>query len=295
MCGVQLKLNTRFLFLVAIIAIAASALATEYIIQGPGWDLIAHFENGKSLLNPALYSCLGSPPCGLDNGQLTFWYGTYFEPYRAPMSGLIFALVYFVFGNATMIVYIGLLLALYVIIIWFVAERFKIDKIAALLPAPEPRNPPHLHNRGSEEMVSLIFLFVGLYFLAKRNPVFGLFLGLATLGKYPTLALIPMLLLLVRPKKILYGVILFVIAVSPWLIFSQIFFHNALASYKMSLAIETGNRQLLLVQSGRVCVDVRVPVDLFGSGSRGYVQKEKLGGGFYKENFDKCAPDKKAL
>jgi hypothetical protein len=95
---------------------------------------------------------------------------------------------------------------------------------------------------GSEEMVSLILLFVALYFLSKRNPVFGLFLGLATLGKYPTLALIPMLLLLARPKKILYGAMLFVVAVSPWLVFSQVFLHGALASYRMSFGIELDNR-----------------------------------------------------
>jgi hypothetical protein len=75
--------------------------------------------------------------------------------------------------------------------------------------------------------------------------MFGLFLGFATLGKYPVLALIPMVLLLVKPKKIAYAALLFVVAIAPWLIFSQIFFGNAILSYPLSFNITLANAQTI--------------------------------------------------
>ncbi len=229
--------------LAALLAIAMAIVLVQYYAQGPGWDLIAHYENGRSLLKPLLYQCLASPPCGLQGGQPTFWYGTYFEPYRAPVSGAIFALVYLVAGSSTMIAYIALLMALYMVAVWVLSRGFGSSPsvMYALLLSPAIVFTSIIG--GSEEIISLILLFLGLHFLAKRNPLFGLFLGLATLGKYPTLALVPMLLLLYRPKRILAGAVLFVAAVTPWLVFSQIYLHGALASYSMSLAIEGFNRQ----------------------------------------------------
>jgi hypothetical protein len=232
----------RPLFL-ALVLVSLAMLAVMYLVQGPGWDLIAHYENGRGLLNPALYSCLSSPPCGLDGGQLTFWYGTYFEPYRAPLEGALFALLYLPFGSSSIIAYVILLFLLYLAAIRFLGKRMGMDRLLlySLMLSPAVLTTSIII--GGEEIISLVLLSVGLAFLARRSPWSGFFFGLAALGKYPTLILAPMLLLLIEPRKVLYSAAMFLAASAPWLLFSWIYFHSAFASYAMSSAIAGDNMQ----------------------------------------------------
>ena len=229
------------LFALAIISVVA--LAEQLYVTGPGWDLIAHYMNGKSLDTLIFYSCAVLPQCALRNGQLTFWYGTYFEPYRAPLSGFIFAVLALFSGQFAITAYAALVFAGYLLAVYLLGKQLEID---SLLMYALMLSPVILYTSliaGSEEMVSLIFLLIGLSYLAKRSALFGLFLGLACLGKYPTLILLPMLLLLAKPKKIAYGSALFFAATVPWLAFNQVLFHNALASYSLSMQIASYNVQ----------------------------------------------------
>ncbi len=231
--------KTDTMLIAALVIIAAVAFALLYSVNGPGWDLVAHYLNGRSLSNPAFYTCLLSFQCNTLNQNVLF----YFESYRAPIAGFAMAAIYlFVGSNATIIVYIAILFAAYVLAIRFLAKKIEMDSLLLFALMLSPYLLYMTIQPGSEEMVSIIFLLVGLGFLARRSPWFGLFLGLATLGKYPTLILVPMILLLVKPKKIIYASILFVAAVLPWLVFNQVFFMGGpFTSYQLSEMIAGNN------------------------------------------------------
>ncbi|VVB77150.1 Uncharacterised protein [uncultured archaeon] len=205
--------------------------------------MISHYVSGISLTNPAFYSCLSSTSCESANGQLTFWYGTYFEPYRAPMALFIVASLYLAFHGFTLIAYIAVIFFLYVFAMWFLAKHLEIDPLIVFALLLSPVFLYTAVMAGSEEIISLAFLLIGLAFLYRRSPLFGLFLGLSALGKYPTLGLLPMILLLVKPKKIALAALLFVAITIPWLAFNQVYFHNAFTSYEFSMLLAKYNSQ----------------------------------------------------
>ena len=234
-----MRLGKDAVLVALLIVIAAIALAVFYAETGPGWDLIAHYLNARSLSNPAFYGCLLNPVCNLYNQNPLF----YFESYRAPLAGFFMALInIFADSAAAIAIYLATLFVAYVFAIRFLAKKINADSLTLFALLLSPYIIYVAFVAGSEEIVSLIFLLFALGFLAKRSPLFGLFIGLATLGKYPTLALVPMILLLYRPRKILYASILFVLVIAPWLAFGQVFFLNgALTSYVTSLAISQSN------------------------------------------------------
>ena len=228
----------------AIVTVAAVYLAATYAVDGPGWDLIAHYFNGRSLSDPAFYSCMLNPQCNQYNQNPGF----YFESYRAPIAGFVLAFInLFVGGTATIAVYIAVLLLSYVAAAIYLSRKIKVSGLLILAMLVSPYVLSFTILPGSEEMVSLIFLLLAIGLLARRSPWFGLFLGLATLGKYPTLILGPMLLLLIKPKKILYASLLFVAAVLPWLALNQLFFGSPFFSYEQSMAISHSNAGPLYV------------------------------------------------
>ena len=232
------KASVALALAAAIVTVAAVYLAVAYAMDGPGWDLIAHYFNGRSLSDPAFYSCMLNTQCNQYNQNPGF----YFESYRAPVAGFVIAFInLFVGSTATIEVYIAVLLLFYVIAIIYLSRKIEISGLLALALLVSPYLLSFTILPGSEEMVSLIFLLFAVGLLARRSPWFGLLLGLSTLGKYPTLILVPMLLLLIRPKKILYASLLFVAAVLPWLALNQLFFGNPFFSYEQSMAISHSN------------------------------------------------------
>lgn len=228
-----MRISASGVLISIIVALCIITLIVYYQLTGPGWDLIAHYQNGVSLLNPVLYSCLGSPPCGMMGNQLTFWYGTYFEPFRAPLSQVLFALIYPLSGSLSIIVYIAILFIAYLIAISIVCKRFGINRLIgyALMLSPYFIYVPIIPN--STEMLSLIFVLAGLVLLADRSAWSGLLFGIAAVAKYPMLIFLPMPLLLLRPKSVMASMLLFALPTAAWLGFSQLLFHNPLASYEM--------------------------------------------------------------
>ena len=231
--------RTELVLAALVIVIAAAYLSVSYIMGGPGWDLIAHYLNGRSLSNPAFWQCLLNRQCNLYNQNPQF----YFESYRAPAAGFIIAFInLFVNSTADIPVYIAVLFAGYLLSVRFLSRQIRVNGLLLLAMLLSPYILAVSIIPGSEEIASLIFLLIAIGFLARRSPWFGLFLGLATLGKYPTLILIPMLLMLIEPRKILYASVLFAVAVVPWLAFNQIFFTNGpFTSYLLSMAISHNN------------------------------------------------------
>lgn len=217
---------------------SAFTMALVYTQLGPGWDLIAHYLNGRSLANPAFYHCLLVPSCNSYNQNPAF----YFESYRAPIAGFTLAILYLIFQGSTAIeVYLAILFVAFILAIRYMAEKFEVNELLAYAVLLSPVLLFITSIPGSEEIVSLIFLFIALGLLAERSVWFGFFLGLATLGKYPTLALLPMLLLLIKPMRIAQGAVLFGVAVLPWLLFSQVFLGGAFTSYLLSMQISHNN------------------------------------------------------
>ncbi|MCW6160406.1 MAG: hypothetical protein LVQ95_04960 [Candidatus Micrarchaeales archaeon] len=247
----------ELILITILIGLSVFSLALAYSQLGPGWDLIAHYLNGRSLSNPAFYQCLLNPVCNQYNQNPLF----YFESYRAPIAGFTLAALYLVFqGSAAIAAYLALLLVAYFLVIRFVARKLEVNELLAYAFLISPVFLYTSMVAGSEEMVSLLFLFVAIGLLARKSVWFGLFLGLATLGKYPTLALIPMLFLMFKPKKILYASVLFAIAIAPWLIFSTVFFQNPLASYELSLAIAHNNAGPFSINIGSFITVVLYPI-----------------------------------
>ncbi len=260
------------LILIAIlIGLSAFSLALAYSQLGPGWDLIAHYLNGRSLSNPAFYQCLLNPVCNQYNQTPLF----YFESYRAPLAEFTLAALYLAFqGTAAVAAYLALLLVAYFLVIRFVARKLEVSELLSYAFLISPVLLYTSMVAGSEEMMSLLFLFVAIGLLARRSVWFGLFLGLATLGKYPTLALAPMLFLMFKPKKILYASALFAAAIAPWLIFSAVFFQNALISYELSLAIAQNNAGPFSINIGSLITVVLYPI-VIGAFAALFVYKKR--------------------
>jgi hypothetical protein len=170
--------------------------------------------------------------------------GIYLEFTRPPMASMIIASLgadiiseyLFVFA-ANMLVISGALL---------VARRFKVNPV--MLVALAVLTPIYLSTAtsvGTEALSMGLFLFA-LYLFP--SPLSGLFIGTMFMSRYTTVALIPIFLFAVKPelklnylKKLFIVGIVFLITLSPWLIFNYIeagdplfsitdsFTHNVLA------------------------------------------------------------------
>lgn len=212
--------------LVILIAAATVFLVSTYIIVGPMWDLIAHYFNGRSLLNPMLYS----------SGQAIVNYVTvqgrniYYEGFRAPISGALFAVLSPI-PMDTILLYLIVAYVALLIVIYKFSAYMQIDALMsfAVLLNPYVLSVTFIGN--GAEILSILFVLLSIGLLAKKSPLAGLTLGLASLGKYPSLILIPCIFLLREPRKILKGIALEFLAVAPWLLFNFILTGHPLLSY----------------------------------------------------------------
>lgn len=230
------KLSIEKLIIISIVIVSLLAIVIMYMIAGPGWDLIVHMLNAKSMLNPGLYQCMLNPGCGIVNGQRSFYYSTYFEPERAPMSSIILMPLYLIFGNWSTLAYALLVFSLYLAAIYYIARDFGINPIVAYVAMAGPYFILFLLVNGAE-LLSLAFIALALAFLSRRSAYSGLFLGLAFISKYTTLLFLPMLLLLIKPKRIVLAGALALAPSLLWILFQYVFMHGALASYTLSMLL----------------------------------------------------------
>ncbi|MGC8651682.1 MAG: hypothetical protein ACP5UH_00295 [Candidatus Micrarchaeia archaeon] len=226
--------------IIAIAAISLLAIILWYLLIGAGWDLIAHMLNAKSMMDLHLYHCMANPNCGIINGKRSFYYSTYFEPQRAPMVSIMLMPLYLIFGDWSTLAYALLVFSCYLAAIYYIAKNFGISRIAAYAAMASPYFVLFLFVNGAE-LLSLVFVIIALAFLSRKSAYSGLFLGLAFVSKYTTMLLLPMLLLLIKPKKIALAVILALVPSLPWIAFQLIFMHGALASYLMSIQLAADN------------------------------------------------------
>ncbi len=247
-----LHVKVRALLFAILLAASAATLIVYYRVIGPGWDLIAHYTNGQSLLRPELYTCLRSPPCGLIGGKLTFWYGTYFEPMRAPVSQAIFAVLYPIFSRFSIEIYVALLFAAYLFALHALGKRFKLDMLMLYAVFLSPYFLYVAIMPNSAELLSLASLLIAVSLLSERSQYAGLFLGISAVSKYPMAIFLPMLLLLLEPKKVAKSVALFAIPVLAWLGLSYLMFRNPLASYGLAFSLAVGRAPFVAISGAAI-------------------------------------------
>ncbi|MGC9190409.1 MAG: hypothetical protein ACP5FR_00650 [Candidatus Micrarchaeia archaeon] len=216
-----------------IMLIASLFVFSAYAWVGPGWDLIAHFLNGRSLDSQSFYACLSTPNCMLSNQDSAI----YFEPFRAPLSGAIMGILEYVFKYDAMPIYVSLLFAFFIFSVYYAAKSIGIKTIAAFAAFLSPYLLFYALLPNSTEMLSLSFALIGIGLLYKGRPLAGLAFGFASISKYVALIMLPTLLLLYKPKKIALSTVLFALPVVPWLLVNRITFGNYLFSYTEALSI----------------------------------------------------------
>ena len=217
----------RFVLLILLVALPLCTILVINFFAGPQWDLVAHSLNGRTLLSFITNSGIGARAAfaGEFAGNLAY----YFEPYRAPLSTPIFALLWIFFGRPVLpymiIVYAASVLALYL-----VGRELRIDVLVLFSVFLNPYAIYFFFVPNGMEGLSVVLVLIGIVYLLKRSSMSGLFLGLASLAKYPSLVLLPLVFLLGRKKAPKAAFLEFAV-VLPWLLFNYLVYGNPVYSY----------------------------------------------------------------
>lgn len=222
-----------FALIFAVLLCAALLLILFYTYLGPEWDLLAHYTNAQSLANPSFYSCFFSTGCVFTTQNSAF----YFEPFRAPMSSLIIALLILMAKNYALQFYIAFAFIFYLFALYVAIKLMKLDPLITVSVFLSPFILYFALLANSAEILSLSFALIGISLLVRKSPLAGLFFGLASLSKYITLILLPLMLLLYKPKKVLAAIALFILPVLPWLAVNKIAFGSFVLSYTEAFSI----------------------------------------------------------
>jgi hypothetical protein len=214
-----------------LISLSILFLSLIFIRQGPSWDLIAHYFNAKTEINPLFYNKNYS--IQRDTNGTVASTNLYFESFRSPFSGFIISLLLFANSNP-LFLYIILLLILLIIAIYIFSKNFKIEYIITYLMVLNPYFLYFSFWFNSTEALSIVFLILAIAFLVKEKEISGLFLGIASISKYPVGIFLPMILLLKKPRKILYAFVLEIIPIGIWMAYNFFMFGNPIFSYLQS-------------------------------------------------------------
>ncbi len=222
--------RTENALLVLLALLGVGLILYFFFLVGPQWDVTAHYLSGRALLSPEFYSASFSHI--MDQNA-----GIYFEQFRSPFSEFLFAGVYLVLQNQdlTYIIYELLLFALFFLAVRFFARktgRSRAERLVlyAVLLTPYFILFPLVIN--STEIISASMLIFALAYMSENDGRAGLFLGLASLSKYISLAFLPLVFLLRPKKQMAIGLLLEAAAILPWLAFNQALFGNPLLSYE---------------------------------------------------------------
>ncbi len=216
--------DTAAIGLILLFIVSAYFVAELFLTVGIGWDYAVHYLNGLALTSPVFYA-----NSAMSHGNVIMK-GVYFEPFRAPLTYAIMALLILVDRGAAIYAY-----AFVVLVILFagIVHFSKSAGANPLLLASLTITPlvlAFMLINGADILV-FAMLVIALSFLLRKSSYFGLFLGLACLAKYPALAFLPLLFFLREPKKIAAAIILFILVTIPWLAFNAVFFGSPLYSY----------------------------------------------------------------
>lgn len=227
-------------FVIGLSVLFLLILVLSYHFSGPAWDIIVHYLNAKSYLSNRFYQKNFSSIDinGWEIQQNTF----YIEPLREAIPSAIFVPLILIFQNP-ILPYMIALYIIFILSIWFFSRALKFDKILTYCIMLSPFFIYFSLLVNSTEILSVSFLLITLGFLYKKNPLAGLFLGLAALSKDPNLIFLPLLLFSGNKKRIVAAYSLFVLITVPWLAFNYMIYGNPFYAYlgSVSLNITTSN------------------------------------------------------
>jgi hypothetical protein len=205
---------------VALVLLPLLFFLVAYLTYGPYWDVVAHYLNGKTIIN-----LIGGNinPLHLLSGENGYNLRYYFEPYRAPVEYLLFAALSTVFKNP-ILPYFIVAYALFLFAILKLSEEARMDMALLLLLFVNASVVFFWFMVNGEEILSIIFAILGIVYLIKDRPVSGLFFALSVLGKYPALVLLPMVFLLTTRKKIVSGIAFELLALLPFFAFNYLLY-----------------------------------------------------------------------
>ena len=222
-----------------LILISLVAILTTYMTQGPSWDLISQYLNARSFSTSQFL--LGNfhifNPFVIQHGIF------YIEIFRPPIESFALALISLVSQNS-ILVYLIVLFAIFLLSIRFLARSLEVDM---LLIYGLMLNPYFIYlsfTIDSTDILSVSMIMVAIALLYKKDPLCGLFFGIAGLSKYPALIFLPLILLLENRDKVLRSFSLFLLITLPWLIFNYVYFANPLASYLSSIDLTLANSNI---------------------------------------------------
>ena len=220
--------------LVLLCIIPILIFCTVIHFAGPQWDITVRALSGHAMVNFFTHHV---------NLQTAFggeaYYGSdnllyYFEPYREPLSTLIFALLSLV-SDHTVLPYLILLYLFYLFAVYKLSKELGLKYLVAFSIMLNSYVVYFLFVPNGGEGLSIILVLMGLVYLLRKRPGSGLFFGLASLAKYPSIILFPLVLLLGDRKKIAEALALEAAMVALWGVIDYVIYGIPFYSYLESI------------------------------------------------------------
>ncbi len=209
--------------------IGIALLFGVYLNYGVWWDFLVHYLNAKSILQQGF----------LAHASQWNTKSIYFEAERGPLSPAILSIFIFFANSYAIPAYLAIYLMGLIVCGYYFSKVFGLNAVlvCSLLITPFILIIGMLLNGG--EALSLALLLLSMAAIKKDKAYSGMLLALACMAKYFALIFLPLLLLLNRPKKIVYSYFIFILTTLPWLIFNYIIYGNPLYSYLEAMSFFT--------------------------------------------------------
>lgn len=190
-------------------------ITTFFIYQhtlGLGWDFISYILNAKYF----------------------FSNGIYFEWFRPPLTSFLIGIFSIFTWKFASYLYIILVTTIHFFSSLKFAKKFNIDPNIYYIISLSPFFLISGLIEGTEILsLSLLQLFLAYY----NNKGSSAFLSLSFLIRYPSIIFLPLILFKKNIKKILFDLFIFVLILTPWLVYNYYFTGNALTSIVDSYAL----------------------------------------------------------
>lgn len=221
-----------FLLLAIIAILPIIIFYTILHFSGPQWDIIVRYLEGRTFVNFLTHNIpVRNAFVGEFQNNLLY----YFEPYREPLAIPIFALLSLFFGKSVLpyiiVVYAGFLLALYEL-----SKELKIDKLIMFSVFVNSYVIYFFFVLNGGEALSLIFALLGFVYLLRKRAISGAFFGIAAIAKYPSILLLPLVLLLDGKRKKIEALVLGLIPIFIWGGIDYLLYNVPFYSYFESLS-----------------------------------------------------------
>lgn len=223
--------NLDILFIFVTILLGFLIIYTVIHYAGPSWDIMVRYLEGQTLVN-----VLGTGVNAQSAFVGEFLNNTlyYFEPYREPLGIPIFAFLS-LFLQKPIFEYLILISIGYLFAVYEFGKKLGAESLLAISVFFNAYFVYFFIPNGGEGL-SLIFVLLGLVFLLRKKPISGLFLGLASIAKYPTFVFFPLVLLIDDRKKMMKAIALELLPVLLWCLFGYLMYGNPFYSFEASIA-----------------------------------------------------------